>query len=51
MMNNAERSERTKPILPPIRTDEDVSDNEPNIRIGRKKASLPPPVPVNPREV
>jgi len=30
------------PILPAIRTDEEVSDDEPHVEIGGKKASLPP---------
>jgi len=37
--------------LPPIRVDDDVADDEPHIAIGKRKASLPPPVPFNPREV
>jgi len=45
---DVEKSEKRKiPELPPIRTDEDVREEEPNIRIGRKKASLPPLVPLN----
>ena len=36
--------------LPPIRVDEDVADNEPHIEVGKRKASLPPPIPFNPRE-
>jgi hypothetical protein len=36
--------------LPPIRVDDEVSENEPRIEIGGKKASLPSPVPFNPRE-
>jgi hypothetical protein len=38
-------------ILPPIRVDDEVADDEPRIEIGRRKASLPPPTPFNPREV
>lgn len=38
------------PPLPPIRVDDEVTDSEPRIEIGKKKAALPPPVPFNPRE-
>jgi len=38
------------PELPPIRMDEEVSDDEPHIEAGKRKASLPAPVPFNPRE-
>jgi len=45
-----EEKQRRPPPLPPIRVDDEVSDDEPHIEIGRKRASLPPPVPFNPRE-
>jgi len=36
--------------LPTIRVDADVRDDEPHITIGKRKASLAPPIPFNPRE-
>jgi hypothetical protein len=42
--------EKGIPVLPAIRTDDDVSDDEPHIRIGKKKASLPPPSIMKPEE-
>jgi len=56
MTNPKKTDERTNDkqipgILPPIRVDDEVADDEPRIEIGKRKASLPPPVPFNPREV
>jgi len=56
MTNEKEREEGTihkklPDTLPPIRVDDEVADDEPRIEIGKRKASLPPPVPFNPREV
>lgn len=56
MTEEKERRQETSPRqmpdrLPPIRVDDDVADDEPHIAIGKRKASLPPPVPFNPREV
>lgn len=30
--------------LPPIRVDDKVSDDEPQVKVGRRRASLPPPI-------
>jgi len=36
--------------LPPLKVDDEVSDDAPHVAIGRRKASMPPPVMVNPDE-
>jgi len=41
---------RRAPPLPPIRVDDEVSEDEPHIEIGRRRASIGPPVPYNPRK-
>ena len=51
MTEKEKDKERKGPdILPPIRVDDEVADDEPRIEIGKRKASLPPPVLFNPRE-
>jgi hypothetical protein len=54
-MTEKEKDEETIPrkgpdILPSIRVDGEVADDEPHIEIGKRKASLPSPIPFNPRE-
>lgn len=55
MRDEKEKNEETSPKrgpgkLPPIRVDNEVGDGEPCIEVGKRKASLPPPVLFNPRE-
>ena len=50
MIDKKEKPRQFPNKLPPIRVDNEVSDDEPRIEIGKRKAGLPPPVPFNPRE-
>jgi len=45
-----EKNPKQEHALPPIKVDADVRDDEPHIKIGKRKASLAPPIPFNPRK-